>query len=64
MKTSTGRILTTHVGSIPRPESVTALLRARVSGQSIEHQHPIVMWAKFEALAQGARLASARLWRS
>jgi 5-methyltetrahydropteroyltriglutamate--homocysteine methyltransferase len=36
MKTSTGRILTTHVGSIPRPGSVTALLRARVSGQRID----------------------------
>ena len=36
MKTSTGRILTTHVGSIPRPESVTALLRARVNGQRID----------------------------
>jgi len=36
MKTSTGRILTTHVGSIPRPESVTSLLRARVSGQRID----------------------------
>ena len=36
MKTSTGRVLTTHVGSIPRPESVTALLRARVNGQRID----------------------------
>jgi 5-methyltetrahydropteroyltriglutamate--homocysteine methyltransferase len=36
MKTSTDRILTTHVGSIPRPGSVTALLRARVSGQRID----------------------------
>lgn len=34
MKTSTTRILTTHVGSIPRPESIRALLRARLSGQS------------------------------
>ncbi|HLH24983.1 MAG TPA: cobalamin-independent methionine synthase II family protein [Chloroflexota bacterium] len=25
--------------------------------------HPTVMWAKFRALAEGARLASARLWR-
>jgi 5-methyltetrahydropteroyltriglutamate--homocysteine methyltransferase len=25
--------------------------------------HPTVMWAKFQALAEGARLASARLWR-
>src|SRR5262249_57428320 len=29
-------ILTTHVGSIPRPESVRALLRARVAGQPID----------------------------
>ena len=36
MKTSTQRILTTHVGSIPRPESVRALLRARVAGQPID----------------------------
>jgi 5-methyltetrahydropteroyltriglutamate--homocysteine methyltransferase len=26
--------------------------------------HPTVAWAKFEALAEGARLATARLWRS
>jgi 5-methyltetrahydropteroyltriglutamate--homocysteine methyltransferase len=26
--------------------------------------HPTVVWAKFEALAEGARIASARLWRS
>src|SRR5437899_3333034 len=36
MKTSTERILTTHVGSIPRPESVRALLRARLAGQAID----------------------------
>jgi 5-methyltetrahydropteroyltriglutamate--homocysteine methyltransferase len=36
MKTSTHRILTTHVGSIPRPESIKALLRARMEGQSID----------------------------
>src|SRR5574341_433032 len=36
MKTSTNRILTTHVGSIPRPEGIRALLRARVSGQNID----------------------------
>ena len=29
-----------------------------------ERQHPTVMWAKFEALAEGARLASERLWRA
>src|SRR3989441_12494105 len=36
MKTSTNRILTTHVGSIPRPESIRALLRARLSGQTTD----------------------------
>ena len=36
MKTSTERILTTHVGSIPRPESVWVLLRARLGGQPID----------------------------
>ena len=36
MKTSTDRILTTHVGSIPRPESVRTLLRARLGGQHID----------------------------
>jgi 5-methyltetrahydropteroyltriglutamate--homocysteine methyltransferase len=36
MKTSTDRILTTHVGSLPRPESVRALLRARLAGQPID----------------------------
>jgi 5-methyltetrahydropteroyltriglutamate--homocysteine methyltransferase len=33
-------------------------------GALYQRQHPSVMWAKFEALAEGARLASARLWRS
>src|SRR5262247_4033141 len=36
MKTSIDRILTTHVGSIPRPESIRTLLRARVNGQPID----------------------------
>ena len=36
MKTSTDRILTTHVGSIPRPESIRALLRARLDGQPVD----------------------------
>jgi 5-methyltetrahydropteroyltriglutamate--homocysteine methyltransferase len=36
MKTSTDRILTTHVGSLPRPESIKTLLRARLSGQTVD----------------------------
>lgn len=36
MKTSTHRILTTHVGSLPRPESIRTLLRARLSGETVD----------------------------
>jgi hypothetical protein len=25
--------------------------------------HPTIMWAKFEALVEGARLASQQLWK-
>jgi len=32
-------------------------------GALFQRQHPTIMWAKFETLVQGARLASARLWR-
>jgi 5-methyltetrahydropteroyltriglutamate--homocysteine methyltransferase len=31
-------------------------------GALYQRQHPTVMWAKFRALAEGARLASRRLW--
>src|SRR5688572_4313771 len=36
MKRSTNRILTTHVGSIPRPEPLRELLRARRDGQPVD----------------------------
>ena len=36
MKTSVDRILTTHVGSIPRPESIKELLRARLEGRDVD----------------------------
>jgi 5-methyltetrahydropteroyltriglutamate--homocysteine methyltransferase len=32
-------------------------------GALYQRQHPTIMWAKFEALVEGARLASERLWR-
>jgi 5-methyltetrahydropteroyltriglutamate--homocysteine methyltransferase len=32
-------------------------------GALFQRQHPTIMWAKFEALVAGARLASERLWR-
>ena len=36
MKTSSTRILTTHVGSMPRPEIIRSLLRTRASGQLVD----------------------------
>jgi 5-methyltetrahydropteroyltriglutamate--homocysteine methyltransferase len=36
MRASTDRILTTHVGSIPRPEGIRELLRARLAGQPVD----------------------------
>ena len=37
MKTSTERILTTHVGSLPRPPELLAYLEAREMGQEFDH---------------------------
>ena len=36
MKRSTERILTTHTGSLPRPDDLLQLIRTRESGQSVE----------------------------
>ena len=38
MKTSSDRILTTHVGSIPRPEAVKEMLRARLGGEHVDEK--------------------------
>ena len=57
MKISANRILTTHVGSIPRPESIRALLRARVGGQTVDEVHlsARVVEAVTEVVRQQAR---------
>ena len=36
MKRSTGRILTTHAGSLPRPKDLQDLIRARLNGQTYD----------------------------
>jgi 5-methyltetrahydropteroyltriglutamate--homocysteine methyltransferase len=38
MKRSTDRILTTHVGSLPRPPELIALVRAKLRGEAIDPQ--------------------------
>src|ERR1035438_927543 len=45
MKTSTDRILTTHVGSLPRPQDVVDLLFAQDRGEPIDQ-------AQFDAVMQ------------
>ncbi len=36
METSTERILTTHVGSLPRPRALFEMLRAREAGEAVD----------------------------
>jgi 5-methyltetrahydropteroyltriglutamate--homocysteine methyltransferase len=58
MKTSADRILTTHVGSMPRPESVKALLRARLAGEAVDDAQLAARAAEAvaEAVGQQARV--------
>jgi 5-methyltetrahydropteroyltriglutamate--homocysteine methyltransferase len=68
MLRSTDRIRTTHVGSLARPSALLDLMQAAAQGRPVdpgelaEEIHPTIVWAKFEALAEGARRATARLW--
>jgi methionine synthase II (cobalamin-independent) len=84
MKRSEDRILTSHVGSLPRPQSLLELSNIRTGPPNtvtVEHPRlvadrivrfaqvdtlrrvdPRIMWAKFEALVEGARIASRELW--
>jgi hypothetical protein len=54
------RILTTHVGR----ENVVAGADCGFSSQATYHTevHPTVVWAKFEAMREGARLVTKQLW--
>ena len=58
MKTSATRILTTHVGSMPRPESIKALLRDRLAGRTAEEGRlsALVGNAVADAVRQQARV--------
>ena len=53
MKASTDRILTTHVGSMPRPESIKSLLRARLAGETVDDAQLAARAA--EAVAEAVR---------
>jgi 5-methyltetrahydropteroyltriglutamate--homocysteine methyltransferase len=67
------RILTTHTGSLIRPPELTAFLAAMetvmggtdcgfAQGAMLQRVHPEIQWAKLEALATGARIATRHLW--
>ena len=36
MKRSTERILTTHIGSLPRPPDLAAMIRAKLDGEPVD----------------------------
>lgn len=53
----------THRVSLIRPPELLEALRARQRGGAFyRRMHPSIMWAKLRALADGARIASERLW--
>ena len=72
MKRSAERILTTHAGSLARPDDLRDMLTARVVGHASDFvEHPELVAerltkyarAKFEALVEGARQATRQLWK-
>jgi 5-methyltetrahydropteroyltriglutamate--homocysteine methyltransferase len=56
--------LMTYASVVGRERVMAGVDCGFAQGALFQRQHPTIMWAKFEALVQGARLASARLWRT
>jgi len=50
-------------GAVGRERVIAGADCGFAQGALYQRQHPTVMWAKFRALAQGAALASRRLWK-
>jgi hypothetical protein len=74
VRRSVARFLTTHCGSPARPHDAGAYSFEAANARheheyhlwervTLSEAHPTVVWAKFHAMAAGARLASAQLWR-
>ena len=79
MRHSIDQILTSQAGSLPRPEDLIELNRARIVrfAEIVGREnviastdcglggrvHPQIAWAKLESLSQGAAIATKRLWR-
>ena len=70
MKHSTDRILVTHEGTLPRAAQLRDKVAAKEEnviagtdcGIGSRVGHGEVAWAKLNALAEGARIASRSLW--
>ena len=62
MRTSVDRILTTHVGSLQTPDYIDPdYLFEAANGR---HEHEYTLWrdTKLKSMAEGASIASQRLW--
>ena len=55
--------LTTYARLVGRERVMAGADCGFAQGALFQRQHPSIMWAKFEALVAGSRLASERLWR-
>ena len=55
--------LTNYAGIVGRERVIAGADCGFAQGALYERQHPTVMWAKFQAMAEGARLATERLWK-
>ena len=58
------RIVQLRRGSSGRENVIAGTDCGFAQGETIQRVHPQVMWAKFESLAEGARLASAIVGRA
>jgi 5-methyltetrahydropteroyltriglutamate--homocysteine methyltransferase len=51
-----------YAGAIGKENLIAGTDCGFAQGESVQRVHPQVMWAKFESLAEGAKLASKELW--
>lgn len=51
-----------YAGLVGRENVIAGSDRGFAQSEVIQRVHPTVMWAKFESLVEGARLASKKLW--
>ena len=55
--------LMNYAGVVGREQVIAGADCGFAQGASTRRQHPTVMWAKFQAMSDGAKLATQKLWR-